>query len=147
MIALACRAAWAALTSRLGLATVGVGAICLCLVLGLNLGKAHKAIRDLKADLVTTNEAWGKCRSDLALEKTNALELRGALEAQNEAVRVWKLRADQLQADAERKVARARQEAAQYRAEAKRIMAARAKGPDRCAAASQLYLQAFGAGQ
>ncbi len=134
----------AALTSRLGLGVIGVGAIIAALLLATNLGKAHGTIKGLKADLVSTNEAWGVCRSDLAIQQAQNLELRGALDVQNAAVQDWKRKAERVQAEADRKLAKARKEAADYRAQARRIMAAKPQSPDRCQAASQLYLEAFG---
>lgn len=134
----------AALTSRLGLGIIGIGAIIAALVLALNLGKAHGTIRGLNADLVSTNEAWGKCRSDLAIQQAQNLELRGALDVQNAAVQDWKRKAERVQAEADRKLAKARKEAADYRAQARRLMAAKPQSPDRCQAASELYLEAAG---
>src|SRR5690606_21809704 len=90
----------AALTSRLGLGIIGVGAIIAALLLATNLGKAHGTIKSLKADLVSTNEAWGECRADLAIQQAQNLELRGALDVQNAAVQDWKRKAERVQAEA-----------------------------------------------
>lgn len=139
--------AWRCLTSRLGLSVIGIGAALAALTLAVNLGKANGTIRALKKDLVTTNEAWGKCRSDLTVQQAQNLELRGKIDVQNAEIQEWKRKGDAIQAEADRKLAKARREAADYRAQVRRVMAAKPQGQDRCKAASQLYLDSFGAGQ
>ena len=137
----------AALTSRLGLGVLALGLLVAAFSFAGKAREFRSENKSLRADIVTTNEAWAGCRSDLATQKAQNLELRGALDVQNAAVQDWKRRAEQVQSEAERKVAKARREAADYRAKARRVLAAKPQSPDRCQAASQLYVEAFGAGQ
>lgn len=95
---------------------------------------AEKQSEGLRADLVTTNVAWGECKSDLATAK-------GEVQWQTDQVRVWKEEADRRQKSADERVAKARQEAEQYRKRAARLAQAQPQTADRCEAAAALYVQ------
>ena len=95
---------------------------------------AKRQNRELRADLVTTNQAWGECKADLSTA-------RGQVEEQSAQVRAWKAQAAQVQKDADAKVAKARAEAEQYRRRADRLAAIPTPTAGQCAAASALYVQ------
>jgi len=95
---------------------------------------AKRQNKELRADLVTTNQAWGECRADLSTA-------RGQVEEQSAQVRAWKAQAAQVQKDADARVAKARQEAAQYRRRAERLSALPTPSAGQCEAAAALYVQ------
>lgn len=95
---------------------------------------AKRQNRELRADLVTTNQAWGECRADLSTA-------RGQVEEQSAQVRAWRAQAAQVQKDADARVAKARQEAAQYRRRAERLSAIPTPSAGQCEAAAALYVQ------
>ena len=95
---------------------------------------AKRQNKELSADLVTTNQAWGECRADLSTA-------RGQVEEQSAQVRAWRAQAAQVQKDADARVAKARQEAAQYRRRAERLSAIPTPSAGQCEAAAALYVQ------
>ena len=95
---------------------------------------AKQQNKELRADLVTTNQAWGECKADLATA-------RGTVEQQNKDIQDWKDKADQVQRDADAAVAKARQEAAQYRKRADRLAKLPTPAAGQCEAAAALYVQ------
>lgn len=129
------------LKSRLFLGLVGGGAVLLCLVLGWQLGAAHMAVRSLKKDLVATADELAGCKGDLEWSRSQVVGLRGHIDAQNTAIDDWKRKAADVEAEADRRVAQARADAAQYRARAAKLAKAKAPAGDRCTAASRLYVE------
>lgn len=97
-------------------------------------GAAKRQNKELRADLVTTNQAWGECKADLATAQ-------GTVELQNGQVQAWKAKADQVQRDADAAVAKARQEAAQYRKRADRLAKLPTPAAGQCEAAAALYVE------
>ncbi|WP_374453827.1 hypothetical protein [Phenylobacterium sp.] len=95
---------------------------------------AKQQNKELRADLVTTNQAWGECKADLA-------SARGVVAEQDAQVKAWKAKADQVQRDADEAVAKARQEAAQYRKRADRLAKLPTPTAGQCEAAAALYVQ------
>lgn len=95
---------------------------------------AKRQNKDLRADLVTTNQAWGECRATLA-------QANGEIEQQTAQVKAWKAKADQVRRDADAAVAKARQEAAQYRKRADRLAKLPTPAAGQCEAAAALYVQ------
>ena len=121
------------------IAAYAAGALALVMVVVavfalMGADAAKRQNRELRADLVTTNQAWGECRADLSTA-------RGQVEEQSAQVRAWKAQAAQVQKDADAKVARARQEAAQYRRRAERLSAIPTPSAGQCEAAAALYVQ------
>ena len=121
------------------IAAVAAGSVALILGVALLFawmgeGAAKRQVKDLRADLVTTNQAWGECKADLSTA-------RGQVEEQSAQVRAWKAQAAQVQKDADAKVAKARQEAAQYRRRAERLSALPTPSAGQCEAAAALYVQ------
>lgn len=95
---------------------------------------AKQQNKELRADLVTTNQAWGECKATLA-------QANGEIEQQTAQVQAWKAKADQVQRDADAAVAKARQEAAQYRKRADRLAKLPTPAAGQCEAAAALYVQ------
>ena len=95
---------------------------------------AKRQNKELRADLVTTNQAWGECRATLA-------QANGEIEQQTAQVQAWKAKADQVRRDADAAVAKARQEAAQYRKRADRLAKLPTPAAGQCEAAAALYVQ------
>jgi len=95
---------------------------------------AKRQNRELRADLVTTNQAWGECRATLT-------QANGELATQTAQVQAWKDEATRVQRDADARVAKARQEAAQYRRRAERLAAIPTPSAGQCEAAAALYVQ------
>lgn len=95
---------------------------------------AKRQNKDLRADLVTTNQAWGECRATLT-------QANGELATQTAQVQAWKDEATRVQRDADARVAKARQEAAQYRRRAERLAALPTPSAGQCEAAAALYVQ------
>lgn len=120
-------AAYAAGALALGMVVVTAFAL-----MGADAAKRQNKV--LRADLVTTNQAWGECRADLSTA-------RGQVEEQSAQVRAWKAQAAQVQKDADAKVAKAREEAAQYRRRAERLSALPTPSAGQCEAAAALYVQ------
>lgn len=120
-------AAYAAGALALGMVVVTAFAL-------MGADAAKRQNRELRADLVTTNQAWGECRADLSTA-------RGQVEEQSAQVRAWKAQAAQVQKDADARVAKARQEAAQYRRRAERLSAIPTPSAGQCEAAAALYVQ------
>lgn len=100
--------------------------------LGERAAKAQN--KELRADLVTTNQAWGECKADLSTA-------RGTVEQQNADIKAWKDTANRVQREADAAVAKARQEAAQYRTRAARLAARPAPAAGQCEAAAALYVE------
>lgn len=121
------------------IAAYAAGALALVMVVvavfaWMGADAAKRQNRELRADLVTTNQAWGECRADLSTA-------RGQVEEQSAQVRAWKAQAAQVQKDADARVAKARQEAAQYRRRAERLSALPTPSAGQCEAAAALYVQ------
>ena len=95
---------------------------------------AKQQNKELRADLVTTNQAWGECKADLATAQ-------GTVELQNTAIRSWEETAKRVQSEADAAVAKARQEAAQYRKRADRLAKLPTPAAGQCEAAAALYVQ------
>ena len=95
---------------------------------------AKRQNRELRADLVTTNQAWGECKATLT-------QANGELATQTAQVQAWKDTAARVQQEADKAVAKARQEAAQYRKRADRLAKLPTPTAGQCAAASALYVQ------
>ena len=95
---------------------------------------AKRQNKELRADLVTTNQAWGECRATLA-------QANGEIATQTAQVQAWKDTAARVQQEADKAVAKARQEAAQYRKRADRLAALPAPAAGQCEAAAALYVQ------
>lgn len=100
--------------------------------LGERAAKQQNA--ELRQDLVTTNQAWGECKATLA-------QANGEIEQQTADIQTWKDTADRAQREADKAVARARQEAAQYRKRADRLARLPTPTAGQCAAAAALYVQ------
>lgn len=100
--------------------------------LGEKAAKAQN--KELRADLVTTNQAWGECKADLSTA-------RGTVEQQNADIKAWKDTASRVQREADAAVAKARQEAAQYRKRADRLAKLPTPTAGQCEAAAALYMQ------
>lgn len=121
------------------IAAIAAGSVAL--ILGVTLlfawmgeSAAKRQIQDLRADLVTTNQAWGECKATLT-------QANGELAEQTAQVQAWKAQAAQVQKDADARVAKARQEAAQYRRRAERLAAIPTPSAGQCEAAAALYVQ------
>ena len=97
-------------------------------------GAAKRQNKELRADLVTTNQAWGECKATLA-------QANGEIEQQTAQVQAWKDTAARVQQEADRAVARARQEAAQYRKRADRLAKLPTPTAGQCEAAAALYVE------
>lgn len=95
---------------------------------------AKRQNKELRADLVTTNQAWGECKATLA-------QANGEIEQQTAQVQAWKDTAARVQQEADRAVARARQEAAQYRQRADRLAKLPTPAAGQCEAAAALYVE------
>lgn len=95
---------------------------------------AKRQNKELRADLVTTNQAWGECKATLA-------QANGEIEQQTAQVQAWKAKADQVRRDADAAVAKARQEAAQYRKRADRLAKLPTPAAGQCEAAAALYVE------
>ena len=95
---------------------------------------AKRQNKELSADLVTTNQAWGECKATLA-------QANGEIEQQTAQVQAWKDTAARVQQEADKAVAKARQEAAQYRRRAERLSALPTPSAGQCEAAAALYVQ------
>lgn len=130
----------AALTSRLGLGVIGIGAIIAALVLATNLGKAHGTIKSLKADLVTQEEGWGACRRDLAKSEAEAIGLRGTVLELDAANRRIIADSEQIKRNSEAKLAEARRQIANYRRQAEAIRTAKVEG-DQCQWAQDFHVR------
>lgn len=127
-------------TNRLLLWFVGGGAIVAALVLALNLGKAHGTIRGLKKDLVTQEEGWSTCRSDLSKSEAEAAGLRGTVLELDAANQRLIADSDRLQRDLDAKVAAARKQVERYRREADAIRTAKVDG-DQCQWAQDFHVR------
>lgn len=95
---------------------------------------AKRQNKELRADLVTTNQAWGECKATLA-------QANGEIEQQTTQVQAWKDTAARVQQEADKAVAKARQEAAQYRKRADRLAKLPTPTAGQCEAAAALYMQ------
>ncbi len=95
---------------------------------------AKRQNKELRADLVTTNQAWGECKATLA-------QANGEIAQQTAQVQAWKDTAARVQREADKAVAKARQEAAQYRKRADRLAAIPTPATGQCEAAAALYVQ------
>ena len=120
-------AAYAAGALALGMVVVTAFAL-----MGADAAKRQNKV--LRADLVTTNQAWGECKATLA-------QANGEIEQQTAQVKAWKDKADQVRRDADAAVAKARQEAAQYRKRADRLAKLPTPAAGQCEAAAALYVQ------
>lgn len=95
---------------------------------------AKRQNKELRADLVTTNQAWGECRANLT-------QANGEIAMQTAQVQAWKDTAASVQQEADRAVAKARQDAAQYRKRADRLARIPTPTAGQCEAAAALYVQ------
>lgn len=120
-------AAYAAGALALGMVVVTAFAL-----MGADAAKRQNKV--LRADLVTTNQAWGECKATLT-------QANGELAEQTAQVQAWKAQAAQVQKDADARIAKARQEAAQYRRRAERLSALPTPSAGQCEAAAALYVQ------
>ncbi len=121
------------------IAAYAAGAIALVMVVVavfafMGEAAAKRQNKELRADLVTTNQAWGECKATLT-------QANGELAEQTAQVQAWKDEATRVQRDADAKVAKARQEAAQYRHRAERLSALPTPSAGQCEAAAALYVQ------
>jgi len=121
------------------IAAYAAGALALVMVVvavfaWMGADAAKRQNRELRADLVTTNQAWGECKATLT-------QANGELATQTAQVQAWKDEATRVQRDADAKVAKARQEAAQYRRRAERLSALPTPSAGQCEAAAALYVQ------
>lgn len=130
----------ALLSNRLFLWIAGGGAIIAALFLALNLGKAHGTIRGLKKDLVTQEEGWSACRSDLRKSEAEAAGLRGTVLELDAANRRLIADSDQMKRNLEAKVAEARRQVANYRRQADAIRTAKVEG-DQCQWAQDFHVR------
>lgn len=120
-------------------AAYAAGALALVMVVvavfaWMGADAAKRQNKELRADLVTTNQAWGECKATLT-------QANGELATQTAQVQAWKAQAAQVQKDADARVAKARQEAAQYRRRAERLAALPTPSAGQCEAAAALYVQ------
>lgn len=126
-----------ALTYRLA-AVVGtvvvLAMIAMTVFAALGEKAAKRQNKELRADLVTTNQAWGECRANLT-------QANGEIEQQTAQVQAWKDTANRVQREADAAVAKARQEAAQYRTRAARLAARPTPSAGQCEAAAALYVE------
>ncbi|MCX7584997.1 hypothetical protein [Phenylobacterium sp. 58.2.17] len=126
-----------ALTYRLA-AVVGTVVVLAMIAMTVFAALGEKAAKaqnkELRADLVTTNQAWGECKATLA-------QANGEIEQQTAQVQAWKAKADAVQREADAAVAKARQEAAQYRKRADRLARIPTPTAGQCEAAAALYVQ------
>lgn len=97
-------------------------------------GAAKRQNKELRADLVTTNQAWGECKAERATAQ-------GQVAEQTAQVQAWKDTANRVQREADAAVAKARQEAAQYRERAARLAARPTPSAGQCEAAAALYVE------
>lgn len=121
------------------IAAYAAGALALVMVVvavfaWMGEAAAKRQNKDLRADLVTTNQAWGECKATLT-------QANGELATQTAQVQAWKDEATRVQRDADARVAKARQEAAQYRRRAERLSAIPTPSAGQCEAAAALYVQ------
>ena len=130
----------ALVNNRLFLWIAGGGAVVASLFLALQLGVAHGTIKGLNRDIVTTNDAWNKCRNDLAKSDAEAIGFRGQIDGFKSDVELWKDKAAKAQADADRRVAAARRQAQDYRKQGREIRDAKTEG-DACVWAERFHIK------
>ena len=126
-----------ALTYRLA-AVVGTVVVLAMIAMTVFAALGEKAAKaqnkELRADLVTTNQAWGECKA----ERANA---QAQVDEQTAQVRQWKAKAETVQREADAAVAKARREAAQYRKRADRLARIPTPAAGQCEAAAALYVE------
>lgn len=126
---------WQVVCAVCGVAIVLVGLLWLGEFLGHRSTQKQLVAAGKKLDAANTE--LGACRAE-------SLQLSSDVTYQTAKVQDWKAEAIAAEKEADKRVAAAQRQADGYRSRAASLLAAETSDPDRCAAASRLYMETIG---